>query len=788
MFALLAGMTNSRRGHRDMPDKRGHGTGTFSEPNNNRSSPMLAPLRSSLAVLLCLALGCVGAAAESKERANVLVQPPRELVNSLKLAHEAAAKERYGDAVAELRKILDTSEGDGFLPPDSLYGSQRTIKTEAMRVLDSFPAASRQLYQLQNSGAIEQSVSDAIRRGDRAALADISRRHFPSPVAADVVMLLAHDAFDRGCPLESLAWIRFLLRSSSAVKGREAEILLVRAASYLAIDNLPRAREAIGQLKLIKPPVNFRLGVEEHTSADRPERLLASLGWKPSADETSNAAAPAADWLMFRGDAARNASSEWTGPLGPRIWKAGTLDDAASIQFSTWRRYDTDPVLFPCLHPLVVGNVLLARSPCRLSAFDVRSGKVLWENPPPVSLRTKPEEPKGKPDEGPDTVNRVLARHQDGVRQPDPQDPNLWQRFWEDAPFGQISSNGSEVFLIDGFGVAQSGDGQRVVIMVQGQAQVMTPKPAQPYNRLIALSLSKQGKLVWSVGGEDGEREPHLAGYFFLGPPLPCGRDLYVLAEKDGAIRLCALDAATGGFQWSLALAQPEAAILDDPVRRLAGASPSMCDGILVCPTSTGAVAAVDPATRSLLWGFQYPIGEQKADRTPRGVFLNGRMLPIKRTAINRTVRDATALLAAGRTFLLPVEAEQLYCLNTVTGELLWSCPRDEMLFIAGIAADKVVLVGERGIFGRNLQTGKSPWRDECIELPGKSQVIGRGFMAGGFCYLPTTWNEVVKFDLRAGKIAERSATKNPLGNITAADDRLISHTGNAIQVFGTEK
>lgn len=728
-------------------------------------------LRSSpLAVLLCFVLGGVGAAAEPKERANVLVQPPRELVNSLKSAQEAAAKERYGDAVAELRKILDASEGDGFLLRDSLYGSQRTIKTEAMRVLDSLPAASRRLYELQNGGEIQRSVNEAIRQGDRSALADIARRHFPSPVAADVVVLLAHDAFDRGCPLEALAWIRFLLRSSSAVKGREAEILLVRAASYIAIDNLPRARESIGQLKAIRPPVNFRLGAEEHTSADPPERLLASLGWKAIAGQTSSVAATATDWLVFRGDAARNALSEWSGPLGPRLWKAGTLDDAATKQFSTWRRTDADQVLFPCLHPLVVGNVLLARSPCRLSAFDVRSGKLLWENPPatnqPIKPRAKSDEPNG------------LAE----------QDPTLWQRFWEDAPFGQISSNGSEVFLIDGFGIAHSGDGQPVVIMMPGQAQVMTPTPAQPHNRLVALSLSKQGKLVWSVGGEDGGQESQLAGYFFLGPPLPEGRSLYVLAEKDGAIRLCALDAATGSLQWSLALAQPEAAILDDPVRRLAGASPSMCDGILVCPTSAGAVAAVDPATRSLLWGFQYPIGEQKADRTPRGVFLNGRMLTIKRNAINRTVRDATAVLAAGRTFLLPVEAEQLYCLNTVTGDLLWSCPRDEMLFIAGVATDKVVLAGERGLFSRSLQSGKPAWRDECIELPGKSQVIGRGFMAGGFYYLPSTWNEVVKFDLRAGKIAERSPTKNPLGNITAANNRLVSHTGDAIQVFGIEK
>jgi hypothetical protein len=46
--------------------------------------------------------------------------------------------------------------------------------------------------------------------------------------------------------------------------------------------------------------------------------------------------------------------------------------------------------------------------------------------------------------------------------------------------------------------------------------------------------------------------------------------------------------------------------ILNSPQRRLAGATPSFADGVLVCPTSTGVVVAVDLATRALLWGYQY--------------------------------------------------------------------------------------------------------------------------------------------------------------------------------------
>ena len=728
---------------------------------------MLTPLRASTVLLICFALGggsLLGA--ESKERANVLAKPSRESLKSLKSAQDAVANERYAEAVVELRKILDATAGDGFLPRDSLYGSQRTIKSEAIRLLDAFPADARQLYDMQCNAEVEHILSEAIQRGDRRALAEIAQSHFPSRIAADLVMLLVHDALDRGEPLESLAWLRYLETAPGAAKTREVEIALVRAACYLTLDDPLRAREAIGRLKAVHPPATFHLGAEVHTTAEVPERLLASLGGAPQSRQTAGNPPRPGYWPMFRGDATRNATVAWSGPLGERRWKMGTLDGPAAQQFSTWRHNDADDVLFCCLQPLVIGDLLLARSPRRLAAFDLRTGKLLWENPPP-----------NKPSKSNDAKNN-----------PTDQDPELWQRFWEDAPYGQLSSNGSEVFLLDGLGVAQNDAAPRVIAF-GGRLQVFASKPVLPYNRLVALSLRKQGKVVWSVGGADGESEPQLAGYFFLGPPLPHDRQLYVLAEKEDSIRLCVLNAATGSLEWSLVLAQPEAEIIADPVRRLAGASPSLSDGILVCPTSAGAVAAVDPATRSLLWGFQYPVGGQQADRTPRGILLpGGRIQPLQRTGVNRTVRDAAAVLAAGRTILLPVESDQLFCLNSTSGELLWSCPREEMLFIAGVTADKVVLAGERGLFARNLRTGKAAWREECIELPGKSQVIGRGFLAGGCYYLPSTWNEVVKFDLGAGRIADRFPTKSLLGNLTAAGNLLISHTGDAIQVFDAAK
>ena len=121
-------------------------------------------------------------------------------------------------------------------------------------------------------------------------------------------------------------------------------------------------------------------------------------------------------------------------------------------------------------------------------------------------------------------------------------------------------------------------------------------------NKLAAYDIHT-GKLQWELGGQESLRP---SDTFFLGPPLPLRGQLYVMAEIKDEIRLLALDGATGKLLWSQQLAMVESNITQDPVRRLAGVSPSYSDGVLICPTGAGCVVAVDLATRSLLWGYIY--------------------------------------------------------------------------------------------------------------------------------------------------------------------------------------
>ena len=188
-------------------------------------------------------------------------------------------------------------------------------------------------------------------------------------------------------------------------------------------------------------------------------------------------------------------------------------------------------------------------------------------------------------------------------------DEELKQRIWEDHAFGQVSSDGRQVYVIDDLSYAPMANVPTPAVWVgrRGQ-QFPNPTAAKSYNLLVALDLQKQGYQVWAVGGTVGDN-PALAGAFFLGPPLPVGDQLYVLAEFGGEIRLLCLDARTGGLDWKQQLAvlqEEQYNIVWDRSRRLAAASPSLAEGILICPTSAGDAVAVDLSTRTLRWGYQY--------------------------------------------------------------------------------------------------------------------------------------------------------------------------------------
>jgi len=714
-----------------------------------------------------LALVLLGAWAGSlPARAEVLPRASYDTRNRLSAARRAIEQARYTDAVRLLDGLLESEEADGFAGAGAQSGLQRPVRAEAGALLAALPPEALDHYETWAESRARQPLGEAAGRRDRRALARIAEQYPGAKVGGEAALLLGCDALDRGHPWEAVAWLRRLEGVPANARRFEPQRSLAMAAAWVALGRPDRAAGALGNLDSVGPQVRFRIGDEEFSCGDGPARVLDGLTHSLAPAATARSAT-ADRWPLFRGDAVRNPAAAWQGPVGTLLWRAETLESTGLAEaFRTLESRARPPqgALMPCAHPLVVGGLVLARTTDSLVALELQGGRRIWEpassnDPPP----TQPQHPH---------FRHVLGSNREA---------RVWQRVFLDAPYGQLASDGRRVFFIDGLDSAWPS---RVPMLVVAGGRGGARELPTPHNRLVAVFVEHQGKMAWSVGGLTGEDEPKLAGAFFLGPPLPHDGTLYVLAEIDGEITLCALEADTGRWLWSRVVAVPEQNVLDDPERRLAGATPSMADGVLVCPTSAGAVVAAEPATRSLLWGYEYPAADD-ADRKRRIQRLGVAALRAGVAVGPQGSCDASATLAGGHVVLAPVESDELLCLDLESGELVWKRQLEDLLYVGCIHEAVVLAVGAEGFSAWNLLSGKPAWGELSVALPDGARPSGRGVRGGRFYYLPTAASEVLEIDLADGRIVQRMKAPSPLGNLIALPGLLISQSAHAVEAFG---
>ena len=293
---------------------------------------------------------------------------------------------------------------------------------------------------------------------------------------------------------------------------------------------------------------------------------------------------------------------------------------------------------------------------------------------------------------------------------------------------------------------------------------------------------------MWELGGR---RRPHAlrqAETFFLGPPLPLRGQLYVLAEVNDEIQLLALDADKGKLVWSQQLAVVEHKVYQDPLRRMAGVSPSYADGILVCPTGAGAVAAVDLATRSLLWGYCYSHEQDRQCNPPAADDGHAvRRLSWRRRAAavaGRHGRDRRRPRAAhARRVRRPVLPEpdrrQAGRGSRCRGRTTCTWPAS--------TRGKIVLVGRHAVRAISLADGKPAWDGRTVRAARTAAAVsGRGFYTGNQYFVPLSTAEVAAVDLDAGKIVQTSKSRkgNVPGNLVCYKGKVISQGWDGVEVF----
>ena len=536
------------------------------------------------------------AAEETPSPGEILPRAAHETVQRLAAARKAAQAGEYAQAATILQSLLAAGVEDGFVAPADGDATQTTLRREVRRLLETMPAEGRRDYQSLFGPQAQSLLKAAVEDGDRRALARIADEYFHTQAGYQAVMLLAYDRLDRGEPREAIYWLRRIGESPVAIEACEPGYWLLLTTSWLAAGDLGQAHDAFARLRLRCPEAKFGVG-QRRFVAERDQAEAWAVLEKLVHKEPGHG--PADSWTMFRGDAARNAAGAFNGKLGQREWDARLADGKDLDQLRSWRKSSLQQGSPPlsAIHALVVGNTVLARSPYKLVAVDFVSGRRTWEFPWET------------PDKDAQCEYAVSA----------PGGLITWttELVCRNASYGQLSSDGRLVFLLDRLapvaGIVAWPVPGRVAPLIVRQKPWGDPS----INRLVALDTQKEGRLAWFVGGEGGEDEPKLAGAFFLGPPLVDGPRLYVLAEIKGEIVLCQLHAATGRLAWSQMIAHPVQSITADQRRRLAGATPSLADGVLVCPTSAaGGWSRSGPRYAPL--GLSLPSRRQKSGQLGR--------------------------------------------------------------------------------------------------------------------------------------------------------------------------
>ena len=704
------------------------------------------------------------------QKTRVFALAPREASRPLKIAETLIDGGKYEEAATMLGELLSTSELNQFLISDQgprarFKDVQRqvSLRQKAEDLLGEIPAENRETYEEKYGVRAETMLRKAIEENDLEAIAMVGRLFFHTRAGLEATMLVGHTNLAEGRP--SLAAVAFE-KVSNQPEGRQRfdpEATLMAAVSWSLNGSTNRAEKLLVDLKKRHEgsEVMFYGKQVSLFGDDTPVQT-----WlKEIVTATPLKSHPVVNqWLVFRGDAQRNAESGGGFPLLSPRWSIRTVADPTDekgIQEFQQKLIKNKISPTPKVHPLAVGRTLVIRTDDRMYGVDAESGKRIWSYPPADVFRSQSQKSG-------DAIQRPSKKlHQDKLR----------ERLWLDALYGQISSDGDSIFLIPNPGISTDRDDWRSY-----QTQVYDePTDLRLYNELKSLDLKQQGSLRWQVGGETGLDEPELAEVFFLGAPLPIADQLYVIGLQEKSVKLFVLDAETGKVSWKRLLASTEETVSfrEDRLRRLAGASPSESNGILICPTGLNAIVAVDLATQTLSWGFQFKDPSRK--RVDR--------LTDQLTKWDTMWRDATVTLTGGSVIYTPIDSDDVYCLDLQNGESLWSTPKRrakyKAMHVETVRSGQIILTSSDRLSAIDLATGSKSWT---LLLGDYGLISGRGYVSDDHCYVPTTTKKVLRINASTGEVDGVAMTEKVLGNLISFRGDVISHGADHLTAYPRDK
>ncbi len=675
----------------------------------------------------------------------------------MRIARNLLEEKRYAEAIGFLQRILD--HPDDFFQASRGGPTWTSFKREAQELIGRLPPEGREAYRLQFEASARRLLRRGLEQNRIELLEEASRRYFHTLSGYRATYLLGRWHLSRGQTLAAL--VQFLrLEQSPARQHFEPDLSLQLAACWARLGYRDRATAALKRLGQEYERVSVSAGGASVPLPPAPEELLARL--VPKAAAYPAGVEHPEQWLMVRGNPARSAQASAGLPVSDVRWRIPLTTDPELLEKLDYPTYPSqERPLVPAVQPLVVKDQVLVRTAEGLVAVDFRTGKRIWQ----VAEETAQAVPGQEgPMEGLMVLpNGLVVAPRGSVSRAD----LLRRRLMQDLSYGTLSSDGHNVYLVQNLPLpVLPGSATTRIFLPNGR--VATPSRYK-HNVLQARSLAQEGKLIWEVGGPEGQDALPLAGTFFLGAPLPLDGTLFVIGEQKGEIRLYALEATTGRPLWSQQLVVVEQDLSLDVLRRMAGVSPTYADGVLICPTAAGAVVALDLPTRSLRWGFVY----QRTSNLRRGPFFRPFPTPGRMREGDRWL-EATPVVAGDLVLLTPPESNELVALDLLSGQLRWKVPRQDGLYIGGVSRESVLVVGAKSARVLQLRDGKSLHR---FSYPEGRFPSGRGLLEQNRYLLPLSGGLLLVLDLSQGTVLQQHALRHgqELGNLVSYRGSLVS-------------
>lgn len=698
-----------------------------------------------------------------------------------------------------LQKLIDRTE-DVFVPITSkgVDGKDTrvwvSVKTEANRLVATLPAEGLDFYKLTFGPIASNMLKEAKENNNIEQLTLVMARFLHTDAGSEATNLLGTYYLDRGSYVTAGLCFERLFNRDGLAKLSNLSLFKGAYAFKMAGD---RANEDRAWQELNRRGQNISLGNERRTVEDL-QGYVAGLR-RDGPERNLN------DWVMFGGTASRNGKGDgdtiffdarWRKPLAEQTTTKSWIDQATA--FANQRKLPFLPATFPITATVTKDGkklpLLIYRSHWGVYAVNIKTGDLAWKAGSGWSLDTMVNKPNKQ------TAITTWANYYIQTLQK----PTL---MFENSAVGTLSTDNTYVYAIEDLAVSPPPNmGAEIDPRFGGQGtyqrydQYVTD--AIHHNKLQAYDLVT-GKLKWELGGR-GERE--LADSYFLGPPMPIAGKLYALTEKQQDLRLVCIDPQSPGPQgqpkvlYTQTLASTKDKMQQDAMRRMQAAHMAYGEGMLICPTNSGAILGVDQLTKSLVWAYPYrqkaatPTNPNEEAMNPRfrrfpppGWVMgpDGRWMPPVTHQSNWQV--SAPIIQEGKVVFTAPDARSVHCINLRDGKRVWAHDRVENdLYLGGVFNGKVLIVGKHRVRALSLSKGEQLWDLE-VGLPS-----GQGIASDNIYYLPlksaaqSTEPEICAIDIDRGVVHAhtKSRMKEVPGNLLFYEGEVVSQTLTEVAAF----